>query len=381
MKNVPAALIALSALALSSNTAYAACEKQVQATEKATGAALVDAYSKVVTCDKKVAEQVFFNVMQLGNDLETLTALSMVAIRADIWTPVWQMPSKIKDYTIRDEVANAIGGACATEPKVVAFLQGAYFGLRDIEFQQWDDALVVCEAPAFDEWLLKQVENPPAKQYDEKWMGLADVYVKRKGADSLGALSTAAVKAAGNGGPFEAILSKMDEAVAPGLGEQVDPAKQKALEDALVAMAKQLPPDRARPIADRLSNSGSDAAAASLLPAIYPNRVKPDGSFDYAAVSVEAGECKGTKTAMLHVATVNEGGKHYVMNNVADGPMRAFKPGLKKCTMDGEWAVVVSAEPISGKDDVEALVTSVTQQWTEKGYTIKRKDEKPVAVK
>lgn len=380
MKNVPAALIALSALALSSNTAHAACEKQVQATEKATGAALVDAYSKVVTCDKKVAEQVFFNVMQLGNDLETLTALSLVAIRADIWTPVWQMPSKIKDYAIRDEVANSIGEACSTEPKVVAFLEGAYFGLRDIEFQQWDDALVVCNSTDFDDWLLKQIENPPAKQYDEKWMALTNIYVKRKGSDSLGALSTAAVKAAQNGGPFEAILSRMDEAVAPGLGDEFDPEKQKALENALVTMAKQLPPDRARPIADRLSNSGSDAAAASLLPIIYPDRLK-GGGFEYGAVSVEAGECKGTKTALLHVATVSEPGKHYVMAGVADGPMRSFKPGLKKCTMEGEWTVVVSAEPIKGKEDIEALVSATTKQWADKGYTTKRKDEKPIAVK
>jgi hypothetical protein len=360
--------------------ALAACEKEVAKAEAASGVAVADAFKAVITCDAKIAEQVFFKVMQKTGDSESLVALSMVAIEGNVWKPVWEMPGKISDYEARDVVAEAIGEQCATNEKVVSFLQGAYFGLRDVEFGRFEKALVACQAPTFDAWLQTQIENPPAKQYDEKWAKLAEIYVDRKKVEALPSLSKAGVKAAQTDGPYTAILNKMNEAVTPRMGEKEDPSAQKALEDALVAMAKELPADKARPIADQLSNAGNDAAAASLLPAIYPDRFV-DGQFTYAAVSVEAGTCKGVKTATLHVASLTEPGKRYVVGAAAEAPMRAFKPANKKCTPDeGAWSVVISEEPVKGPDGVNALYDVVAKQWADKGYTVKRKDEKPGAL-
>ncbi|MCB9795720.1 MAG: hypothetical protein H6741_23750 [Alphaproteobacteria bacterium] len=375
MKYAP--LLLLPALTLfGASDAHAACDKEVKSVNK-SGQALVDGYQSVIACDPKVAEQVFFQFMAATGDLETLVALSTVAIEADIWKPVWEMPGKIKDYGVRDEVAEAIGGLCGENEKVVAFLQGAYFGLRDVEFARWSDGVVACEVEAMETWLSQQVQNPPPKVYDDKYTALVEIYVDRHGVDALDELAAAGIKAAGNNGPYESLLAKMDEAAAPGLGEEPDPAAMKALEDALVGMASELPPEKARAIADRLANSGSDAKAASLLPAIYPAAVKGDGSFEYAGVSVEAGECKGAKTAVLHVARISEPGTRYAVQADAEAPMRAFKPRLKKCTMDdGAWQVVVSTNPIASDSEVDALYDEVSAAWSEKGYAVKRRDEK-----
>ena len=70
----------------------------------------------------------------------------MAAIETEVWTPVWRVLSHdALDYDVRDQVATVIGEKCTENPKIVAFLKGAYFGLRDLEFQQWDDALVACQ--------------------------------------------------------------------------------------------------------------------------------------------------------------------------------------------------------------------------------------------
>lgn len=368
--------------------AQAACEKDIAKLETTKGPAVAAAFAKVAACDAKVAEQVFTKAMvqaassanEEDDDAEALSALAMAAIDNNVWKPVWDMPGKITDFTARDVVTRGIGEQCATNEKVVSFLQGAYFGLRDVEFARWEKAVVACQAESMDAWLLSVVEAPPPKQYDEKWIKLVDIYIYRKRVDALPALTNAGVKAAQIGGPYNAILAKMNEAVAPRMGEQADPAAQKLLEDAMVGMAKGLPPELARPIADSLANAGNDAAAASLLPVVYPNLKQADG-FHYAAVSAEAGECKGVKTVVLHTAQVVDPGTHYIVLPAATPPMRSFKPALKKCTKEGDWVVVVGESPISGDEAVDALYNNQAKQWTDKGYTVKRKDEKPVSSK
>ncbi len=373
------ALPVLAAAALFSAPASAACEKEVAAAQKQEGAAVAPAFKKVIECDAKIAKQTFPTLLQKTADVESIVALSMVAINNDVWNPVWEMLSLIKDYDARDEVAAAIGGKCAENEKVVSFLQGAYFGLRDIEFSRWEGALVTCKAESFDAWMVSTVESPPAKQYDEKYSKVAEIYVKRNGVDSLESLSKAGVKAAENNGPFDAVLIAMDSAVAPELGADISADDQAALETALVSMAKSLPPEQARSIADRLSNAGSASAAASLLPAIYPDRLR-GGSFVYGGIAIESGECKGEKTAILHVAEVHEPGKRYLIAEDANAGMSAFSPKLKKCEMDEEtWPVIISAEPLSD-DGVDNFYATIEAQWTEKGYEVKRRDEDKVVL-
>ena len=374
------ALPLLAAAALFSAPATAACEREVAAAQKKQGAAVAPAFESVIACDAKIAKQTFPTLLQQTTDVESILALSMAAIDNEVWNPVWEMLSLIKDYDARDEVAAAIGGKCAENERVVSFLQGAYFGLRDIEFSRWEGALVTCEADSFDAWLVSTVESPPAKQYDEKYSKVAEIYVKRKGVASLEALSKAGVKAAENNGPFDAVLIAMDAAVAPQLGADISTEDQAALETALVAMAKSLPPEQAKSIADRLSNAGSSSAAASLLPAIYPERMRGGNSFVYGGIAIESGECKGGKTAILHVAEVHESGKRYIIANDANAGMSAFGPKLKKCEMDTEtWPVIISAEPLdsNGLDEFYAMIES---QWSEKGYQVKRRDENKIVL-
>jgi hypothetical protein len=316
--------------------------------------------------------------MRGAGDADTLLALSMVAIDADIWNAVWEMVGKLSSYEARDEVAERIGMACEYNPKVVGFLEGAYFGLRDIDFVQWDDALVACQAPDFSAWLQQQVENPPPKLYDDKWNALADALVRRLGPDSLVVLATSAVAAAGNGGPFESVLMKMEAAVAPDLGETMNPADQARLEEALVGMAQQLGAEKARAIADRLANAGSDAKAAELLPTVYPGRAQ-GGVYWYGSAAVEAGDCEGDgKTAILHTALIGDPGARWIISGAVEGPLRSVKPKLTKCTVDAPWPVLTSPEPFEDRGDLDSWVSGIVNDWTAKGYAVKTKAEKEI---
>ncbi len=379
MKRLVIGSAALLAALSISNPAHAACEKQVAQAEKASGVAVAEAFKGIVACDAKVAKQSFAKVMQNAGDSEALIALSMVAIEAEVWNPVWEMLGKIPDYDARDVVADGIGKQCADNDQVVKFLQGAYFGLRDIDFQQWDDALVSCQSESFDGWVVQTVENPPPKIFDEKYAKVAEVYVARNGVDALTSLARGAQAAAKNGGPFEAILALMDQAVAPELGEDMDPGEQKRLEDALVGMANDLPPEQARSVADRLANAGSDRAAAALLPAIYPDRFG-GGHFTYGAVAVEAGDCDGTKTAVLHVVEIQENATRYILVDHLTAPMRAIKPKLKKCTAEGAWPVIATDEPLGGDISLEAFVAGLEASYVDKGYEVSVKSEKSLSL-
>ena len=365
MTSIPVLGALLAASAVSPSVEAATCKSQVARAERATGAAVIPAYQALVKCDKDLAGQTFEKVMQGAGDAETLVSLSMIAIDADIWNPVWNMIGKISDYSAQDEVAWRIGEHCATNDKVPNFLQGAYFGLRDIEFARWDDALESCESEAFDTWLVGKVEDPPDKLFDEKWNSVVTAYVER----------------AQIGGPFEAVLEHMTNTVAPALGEEILESDRRALAQALAGVAQQLPPEQGRSVADRLSNSGSEDDAAQLLPTIYPDRVQANGGFLYGAVSVESGTCKGVQSAVLHVAMIRDPGTRYLVQPDSEAPLRAFKPRLSKCTpADGSWPIYVTETPLADKDELDDLAETVTAQWQEKGYVVKRKDEKNVVL-
>jgi hypothetical protein len=240
-------------LLLSTPDAQAAgkCDALVKKAEAAKGTDLATAFTNLAGCDHKLAEDSYMKLLSNAADSDALVAYSLAAIKLDIWNPVWGELSKIPDYSARDEVASRVGAACATEPKVTAFLQGAYFGLRDIEFSQWDDAFAACENTSLSDWLTTQVSAPPEKLYDEKFNALMGIYVNKQRAAALPVLSKAAVKAA-KAGPFDAILQQMDAAVAPSLGETLSEEDKAALEKALIEVAKGVDPEKAKLVADRL---------------------------------------------------------------------------------------------------------------------------------
>ncbi len=374
-------LAVLAAVTTSTAAQAATCKSQLSRAERAKGSAVVSAYASLMKCDADIAAQNFEKVMQNAGDAETLVGISMIAIEADQWNPVWTMIGKISDYNAQDHVAWLIGEKCAGNDKVASFLQGAYFGLRDIEFARWDDALVSCEAESFDTWMVGKIEEPPEKLFDEKWNAVATAFVQKRGAEGLPHLATGAIKAAATGGPYETILDHMNSTVEPELGDAIADDDQAALESALSTVAKGVTSDQARSVADRLANSGSESAAAALLSTIYPDRVQSGGGFHYGAVAVELAECKGTPSATLHVATVQDPGTRYLVQTAIDGPMRGMKPKLAKCkAADGDWPVYVTEAPMTGKSDLDALVKTVSEQWSSKGYTVKRKDEKAVVL-
>jgi hypothetical protein len=359
-------------------SAHAGCETLAAQADRLQGARLVAGYESLIRCSEEEAKINFSRFMQSAGDSETLTALSLAAIDNDIWNPVWEMIGKISDYTARDLVAEGVGKACVDHPKVVSFLQGAYFGLRDIEFHQWDDALINCKAQDFNNWMVQTVESPPPKRYDEKWDTVTKSYVVREREASLVTLVNSAAKAAENGGPFDAILGHMEQAVMPEFGIEIPAEARPILEKALMDLAKRCPPDKARAVAGRLSNAGSDAAAASLLPSIFPDRVQTGGGFLYGAAAVESGECDGEKIAVIHVALVNEPGKHFALQPPLEAPMRSFKPRLAKCQTTEPWPIVVSGTPLLSKTEVEMFAERLSMMWTMKGYEVRRRNEKTV---
>lgn len=342
--------------------------------------AAAPAFAELLGCDKKVAESSFQRYLVRATDSDALVALVMNAVDAEVWNPVWTALSKIPSYEARDEVAQRVGEACTTHPRVVNFLQGAYFGLRDVEFQQWDDAYGACTDEKLWAWAEGQVKAPPAKQFDEKYNSLVAIYVKHKKAAALPALTEVVVKAAENNGPFDAMLAQMSEAVAPTMGGTTSPEDTLKLVDALSTVAQKVSLERARSVANTLANSGAEGAAAKLLPVLYPDRVQTGGAFLYAAASVEAGLCDGKKTAWLHYAVVTESGKRWSILGDLEGPLRAMKPKLKECTMEEPWPVFHSPEPIKSAADLEAWADARVKEWATKGYEVKGLKEKPVTL-
>jgi hypothetical protein len=368
-------------LVLGTAPAHAAsCDALAAQADRLSGTGLADGFKKLASCDKQLAEDSYVRFMSKATDADALVALSNAAIDADVWNPVWQQLGKISDYDARDTVARELGASCAESEKMVSFLQGAYFGLRDIDFSKWNEAFVACDAPGLISWTEQQVSSPPNRVFDDKFNALMSIFVQKRGVESLPVLADAAAKAA-EGGPFDAILIKMDEAVAPPLGKSIDPGHQAKLEESLVKVARGVAPDKARAVADRLANAGSESAAAKLLPAVYPDRVQNGGGFLYGGASVELGECKGEKTAVIHIAEVREPGRRWLIAADANALMRGFKPRLSKCDAEsGDWPVAFTAEPVADDKEIDAWASQLEKQWTEKGYAVKVQAEKDVSL-
>jgi hypothetical protein len=343
---------------------------------------VVAGFTELARCNKEVATTNFNRYLEKATNTDVLVALSLAAVDQDIWTPVMGAIGKVKDYAARDEVTQRVGSACAEHPKVISFLESTYTQGREIEFQQWDDAYTSCTDTGLWSWMDTQVKNAPSSTFDEKYDVLLGLYVRTRKIDALPTLTEAAIKAGTSGGPFDSILAKMGEAAAPELGASISPENQKKLEDALVNIAKKVPSERARSVAVQLANSGSEAAAATLLPVIYADRMQNNGSFLYGAASIEAGECEGKKTAVIHYTTVTEPGKRWTILSDIEPLMRAFKAKLKGCTTEEPWVVLHSPEPLKSAGDVEAWLEGVSKEWADqhKDYKVSTQKEKGIAL-
>lgn len=357
----------------------ASCDKQLTAVKGADSGSVAAAFSALAGCDKATAEASFNDALAKATDTDALTALAEVAIDRDVWKPMWSALGKISSYEARDEVAHAVGESCTDKPKVVAFLQGAYFGLRDIEFQQWDDAFVACGDPGLAAWMDKQVQTPPSKKFDEKFVNLMAIYVKKNRGAALPNLTIGAIKAAETG-PFDAILFKMGESVAAEMGGTTSAENQATLEAALVEVASKVSKEKAMAVASQLANSGSEAAAAKLLPVLYGDVAK-GGVYTYGAASIEQGDCGGKKQAIVHYVTVSEPGARWTIIKDIEEPLRAEKAKLAKtCTVDSPWPIVHTPTPIAGSSAVDKWVKELQVDLEGKGYDVKLTKEKGITL-
>lgn len=369
----------LFSLLLSAAAQAAPCDKLLAGVDKLAPEQVAGAYNDLLKCDREQAkaEATFFRYVARANTPESLAALSLAAINADIYAPVWQTPGKIPDYSLRDEVARQIGASCTQQAKVIPFLEGAYPAVRDIVFRQWDDAYLACESQDLWAWVEEQVKLPPDSTYNEKYNTLLDIYVKHTRAAALPTLTQAAIKAAATG-PFDTLLAKMVESTQPGMGQPMKPEDKAALEKAMVEVARNVPLEKARAVAAQLADSGATDAAAQLLPTLYADRVQGGGGFLYGAIAVE--ECAASKTVVLHVVTVSEPGKLWNIAPALEKPLQGFKPKIKGCEVATPWAVVTSPEPVARSGDVSAWAATVQKAWVDKGYTVKIKSEKAISL-
>lgn len=360
-------------------TAEAACNSALSAAKTAKGKTLISAFERTVRCDRSVAEENFQIFVTRATDVDTLVSLSLSAIENDVWMPLWKMPGLIQDYSTRDMVTKIIGEKCNDNEKILPFLQGAYMALRNIDFARWNSAYATCQSEQLGEWMSSQVGAPPANEYDDKYATLMDAYIKRVGPEALTTLQTAAISASNGGGPFNSIITGMGSSVAPSLGDEITEENKSALESAMVEVAKQVGPDRAKEVAERLANAGSEATAASLLTSIYPDR-HSSGVFTYGAAAIELADCDGTKTAVLHVIEVSDPGKRWIISDDIEDSLRSSKAKLKKCSSEGEWGISTTAEPISSGRDLSKWVDDLKNIYVEKGYDVSQKSEKNIAL-
>jgi hypothetical protein len=351
------------------------CDAHLRKATSTDGAALVRGYEAMLNCDHEQAQVAFDDFMRGSKDVGTLVNLSMAAIKAKAYTPVWNMLEKVPDYSARDEIAKGVGAHCKADPNVVTFIKGAYYGLRGRQFGQWQEALILCETTELTRWLEEVIVQPPKTSYDEKYNTVLNAYVKQRRYESLPVLERAAVASANEGGPFTSVLEKMDQAVQPGLGQSISAADRERLERSMATVAGAVLPEQAALVADRLFNAGSEAAAASLLPAVYPERVQGNDMFLYGAASVET--CDGE--AVIHYAAIYEPAKRWSITMDVEEPTRAFKPKLK-CTTDGPWPVLVTSEPLTDKSGLDDWAKDIETKWSNKGNEVKLKMEKAITL-
>jgi hypothetical protein len=356
------------ALTAPSLAAAGPCDAWVKKVDSASGESLLAAYKGLAACDAASAKLAFPQAMLRAKDLETLAPLALAAIGVDAFVPVWEMMEKVP-YEHRTALAEQVGAACGAQPKVVAFLQGAYLGLKGTAFTVWGPSFQTCTGEPFQAWMEGAVADPPASVYNERYNALVGAWVGARGVAALPALEKAAVAAGSEGGPFATILDAMNRAIQPkSLRDAASPADRAALEEALVRVAKAVPIEAARAVADRLDSAGAEAAAASLLPALYPAGATPSGEVRWAAAAIEA--CDGA--AVVHTVTWTEAPTRLDLSDAARAAWQGVKPRLA-CGEAG-WAYRVTPTPVSA-DEASAWFEALVAELEGAGNKVKTKAE------
>jgi hypothetical protein len=308
-----------------SSPALAACDAQLKALDAARGEAVGPAFTAAATCDAAKAAEAFGAAIKHTEDVDSLALLAEAAIGAGMAAQVHGMLEPLTDYSARDSVAETVGGHCATDPKVKAFVLGLFDATKGRTFASWGRALQACDAPEVTAALEKVVSAPPSTQFDEKYATAVDLYAGRAHAAGLPVLEKAAA-ASIPGGPYAVLVDAMAKSVTPeGIGAKPSDADRSALVAALGRLGANATPEVGQRLADTLVKIGAPDAAAGLLPKIYPGAVQPDGSFLYGVVAVE----KCGDDAVVHWAVVEEPGKRWSIDAQVQERAKGFKARLK----------------------------------------------------
>lgn len=358
-----------------SAAAASKCDTYLRRAGTAKGADLVAAWSSLAGCDKDLATANFGEFMRHSEDLETLSALALAAIDREAYTPVWQMMGQVP-YEFRDDLARSVGAACGTHANIQPFIQGAFYGLRGGDFKRWSGALTGCTDEGYVTWLASAVEDPPSVSYDEKYDAILDAWVKVRGQEGLPQLQAAAVKASEGDGPFNMVLERIERAVAPeGYGGELDAEHRAILEESLVAVARQVGPERAQQVGSRLFDAGSERAAASLLRAAWPDHVQSDGTLIYGVAAIESCD----NQAVLHWTVASDPGHRWSVLDDVTPRLLASRARLR-CTASGDWPVMVTPTPVANANAAEDWVETLLTQWAGKVAEAKLREEKRIAL-
>ncbi|MCB9663849.1 MAG: hypothetical protein H6732_07035 [Alphaproteobacteria bacterium] len=372
--NAVRTLSVLASLTLAAPAWAGPCDVHVKKAQSATGGALVAAYQALLTCDATLAKQSFEAFMLKATDLDTLVPLAAAAVDGQAYTEVWAMMGRIP-YEFRTDLASRLGESCTEQDSLVTFLQGAHVALKGHDFTQWMPAMASCEAEPFQAWMAAALTAPPQSTYNEKYNTLLTAWVEAKGVDALPVLVQGAIAAGKGDGPFTSVLDAMQRAIQPDDVRSDPSADDKAkLEASLLEVAAAVPPAAARLVADRLYSAGSPAKAASLLPAIYPDRVQPDGTLRWAAAAVEA--CDGD--AVVHWTSWTEAPTRFDVLAPATPVLQGTKPKLK-CSGEA-WAVRATAEPVADAAAASAWVAALVTELGADGTKVKDREEKGLTI-
>jgi hypothetical protein len=356
---------------LLSQTAWAACERELKALEGAEGEGVAAAYGKLAACDAAKAKEAFPAAVKRSGDVVSLAAVALVAIDAGVAEPVHGLLELIPDYAAREETARAIGGRCGDDPKVEAFVLGLHDALKDRAFVGWAGALRACGTEGLTARLEELAGSPPNRTFDDKYATVVELYARKRGAKALPVLQKAAAAAA-SGGPFAVVVDAMIKAVTPeGIGGKPSAADRDALVAALSALAGSVSDgDGLRRLASAMVTVEAPDAAGALLPKLYPDRVQDDGAFLYGVAATESCD----DAAVVHWAVVEDLGQRWSITEDVDARARGFKAKLK---CDAEWAIQITPEPVAEEDEIEVWAEGLVEAA---GDGAKLKGEKPITL-
>ncbi len=291
------------------------CDGKALATSlsEASPSAASVAFAKLAACDTERAHQAAPDALgrMLADERSTQALLAAIQVDAAPAALDWL---KDQEPDLRSRAISKLGATCPEHPEVGAFFVTARQELgSDFWVQRWHRGLAECRDPGVRDLLTEALANNEVgrpSRNTQQFYALLEVYARNLGVDALPQL-TDFLQSSRTEAEAVILTSIFADAAKVGGREEVKPEVADAVVKALVISAPNLPQravDRAR---GTLVAIGREAAASSLARYYWPDRFMSD-SYTYGVIAVEDITCKnGSKRAVLHYATLTEGGKQW----------------------------------------------------------------------